>query len=86
MALLFFKGALLEDPDNLLFRVGEHMQPSRQLRFSSLAGMTRLSFTITAYIDQAINLENSGVKVELKKVSELEVPKSCKEGWIRNLV
>ena len=74
IALLFFKGALLKDTDNLLFRVGKHMQAPRQLRFSSLADITRLSFTITAFIGQAIDLENSGAKVELKKVSELEVP------------
>ena len=74
IALLFFKGALLKDPDNLLCRVGEHMQAPRQLRFSSLADITRLGFTVKAFIEQAIDLENSGAKVELKKVSELEVP------------
>ena len=74
IALLFFKGALLKDPDKLLFRIGEHMQAPRQLRFSSHADITRLSFTIKALIKQAIDLEKSGAKVELKKVSELKVP------------
>ena len=37
IALLFFKGALLKDSENLLFRVGEHMQAPRQLRFNSLS-------------------------------------------------
>ncbi len=74
IALLFFKGALLEDPDKLLFRVGEHMQVPRQLRFNSLADITRLSFTIKAFIEQAIDLENSGAKVEFKRVSEVKVP------------
>jgi uncharacterized protein YdeI (YjbR/CyaY-like superfamily) len=74
IALLFFKGALLKDPGNLLFRVGEHMQAPRQLRFVSLAEITRLSFTIKAFIEQAIDLERSGAKVELKRVSELKVP------------
>jgi uncharacterized protein YdeI (YjbR/CyaY-like superfamily) len=74
IALLFLKGALLKDPGKLLFRVGEHMQAPRQLRFSSLADITRLSFTIKAFIEQAIDLEKSGAKVEFKKASELKVP------------
>lgn len=74
IALLFFKGALLKDPDKLLFRVGEHMRAPRQLRFNSLADIKRLSFSIRAFIEQAIDLEKSGAKVELKKASELEVP------------
>src|ERR1700709_1124412 len=53
IALLFFKGALLKDPDKLLFRVGEHMQAPRQLRFSCLAEITSLSLIIKAYIKQA---------------------------------
>jgi uncharacterized protein YdeI (YjbR/CyaY-like superfamily) len=74
IALLFFKGALLKDPGKLLFRVGEHMQAPRQLRFSSLAGITGLNSTIQAFIEQAIDIEKSGAKVELKDVSELKVP------------
>jgi uncharacterized protein YdeI (YjbR/CyaY-like superfamily) len=74
IALLFFKGALLKDPGKLLFRVGEHMQAPRQLRFSSLADITCLSITIKAFIEQAIDLEKSGAKVELKRTSELKVP------------
>ena len=74
IALLFFKGALLQDPGTLLFRVGEHMQAPRQLRFSSLADITRLSVAIKAFIEQAIDLEKSGAKVEPKPASELEVP------------
>ncbi len=74
VALLFFKGALLKDPGGLLFRVGEHMHAPRQLRFSSLADITRLSFAIKALIEQAIDLERSGAKINLKRLSELEVP------------
>ena len=79
IALLFFKGALLKDPDKLLFRVGEHMQAPRQLRFSSLAEITRQSSTIRAFIEQAIELEKSGAKVELKKVSELTLPEELQK-------
>ncbi len=74
VALLFFKGALLQDPGKLLSRVGEHMQAPRQLRFRSLSDITGQSSTIKAFIDQAIEVENSGARVELKQVSELAVP------------
>lgn len=58
IALLVFKGALLKDSEKLLSRVGEHMQAPRQLRFSSLADITRLRSTIKAYIKQAIGVES----------------------------
>lgn len=74
IALLFFKGALLRDPENLLFRVGRNMQTPRQLRFSSITDVTRLSLAIRAFIEQAIDLEKSGTKIEFKRVSELIVP------------
>ncbi|MEK6398077.1 MAG: YdeI/OmpD-associated family protein [Terriglobus sp.] len=73
IALLFFKGALLKDPDKLLFRVGQQQAP-RQLRFTSLAEITRQRSTIKAFIAQAIAIEASGATVETKKVSELTIP------------
>ena len=79
IALLFFKGALLKDPGKLLFRIGEHMQAPRQLRFTSLAEITRLSLTIKAFIEQAIDLEKSGAKVEFKRASELKVPEELQK-------
>jgi uncharacterized protein YdeI (YjbR/CyaY-like superfamily) len=74
VALLFFKGALLRDPHTVLSRVGEHMQAPRQLRFRSLTDITRQSSIIKGFIEEAIELEKSGAKVELKSVSELDVP------------
>lgn len=74
IALLFFKGALLKDADKLLFRVGEHMQAPRQLRFSSVAEIERLRPAIKAFIEQAIELERSGAKVALKGISEVRLP------------
>jgi uncharacterized protein YdeI (YjbR/CyaY-like superfamily) len=74
LALMFFKGALLNDPEHLLFRIGKHMQAPRQLRFRTLAEVTRLTPTIKAYIRQAIELEKSGATVQPKAASELELP------------
>jgi uncharacterized protein YdeI (YjbR/CyaY-like superfamily) len=74
IALMFFKGALLKDPENLLSRIGEHMQAPRQLRFTSISDVIRLKPKIKAYIEEAINLEKSGAKVQLKKASDYKIP------------
>lgn len=74
IALMFFKGALLKDPEKLLYRIGEHMQAPRQLRFTSMADVTGMASTIKAYIDEAVELERSGAKVQLKKAAEYKVP------------
>jgi uncharacterized protein YdeI (YjbR/CyaY-like superfamily) len=74
VALMFFKGALLRDPEKLLCRIGEHMQAPRQLRFSTVAEVIRLKSTIKAYIEEAIDLERSGAKVPVKKATDLAIP------------
>ncbi len=74
IALMFFKGALLKDPEKLLSRIGEHMQAPRQLRFRTVSEITRLKSTIKAYIKEAIELEKSGAKVVLKKATEYKIP------------
>lgn len=74
IALLFFKGALLKDSEKLLSHVGQHMQAPRQLRFSAVSDITRLSSTIKAYIEEAIDVEKSGAKVALKRATELSLP------------
>jgi uncharacterized protein YdeI (YjbR/CyaY-like superfamily) len=71
---MFFKGALLKDPEKLLSRIGEHMQAPRQLRFSTVDEVTRVEPTIKAYIEEAIDLEKSGAKVHHKPASEYKVP------------
>ncbi len=74
IALMFFKGALLKDPGRLLSRIGEHMQAPRQLRFGNVDEVERLRPTIKAYIEEAIALEQSGVKVPLKQAAEYKMP------------
>lgn len=74
IALNFFKGALLSDPEKMLHRVGQQMEAPRQLRFKCLADIAGLRSTIKAYIEEAIEVEKSGAKVEPKKASALEWP------------
>jgi uncharacterized protein YdeI (YjbR/CyaY-like superfamily) len=73
-ALSFFKGALLKDPKRILERIGEHTQAGRWIKFTSLKAITALQPTLSAYLNEAIALEESGKKVALKKSSEYAIP------------
>jgi uncharacterized protein YdeI (YjbR/CyaY-like superfamily) len=73
-ALSFFKGALLRDPKGILDRVGEHTQAARWIKFTSVKGITALQSTLTGYLYEAIELEESGRKVEMKKPADYPVP------------
>jgi uncharacterized protein YdeI (YjbR/CyaY-like superfamily) len=73
-ALLFFKGTLLKDKKKILIQQTENVQAARQIRFTSLQEITKMEKTIKAYIYEAVELEESGVKVPMKKVSEFAIP------------
>ena len=72
-AFLFFKGALMKDVKGLLVQQTENVQAARQLRFSSMQDLIELESVIKAYILEAIDIEKSGLKVEMKKPTEFKV-------------
>jgi uncharacterized protein YdeI (YjbR/CyaY-like superfamily) len=73
-AFSFFKGALLKDPSRILQKIGEHTQAGRWIKFTSVKEITPLQSTLRDYLYEAIALEESGRKVELKKASEYVLP------------
>lgn len=73
-ALSFFKGALFKDPKRILQRAGEHTQAGRWIKFTSVQEVASLRSTLTDYIYEAIEIEESGKKVKLKKPSEYAIP------------
>ncbi len=73
-ALLFHKGALLKDSENLLVQQTENVQAARQLRFTSTEEIEKLETIIKTYIFEAIEVEKAGLEVKLKKTSEFEIP------------
>jgi uncharacterized protein YdeI (YjbR/CyaY-like superfamily) len=73
-AFSFFKGALLKDPKHILEKIGEHTQAGRWIKFTSVKEITAVRATLTNYLYEAIALEESGKKVDLKKPSEYPVP------------
>ncbi|MBT1695385.1 YdeI/OmpD-associated family protein [Fulvivirgaceae bacterium PWU4] len=73
-ALLFFKGALMKDPKKILIQQTENVQVARQIRFTSLAEIVKMKSTLKKYVYEAIAVEESGVKVTLKKTSDFKMP------------
>ncbi|MES2589305.1 MAG: YdeI/OmpD-associated family protein [Bacteroidota bacterium] len=70
----FFKGALLQDEEQILFQQTENMQSARLLRFTSVKEINELEATIKHYIFEAIEVEKAGLKVEFKKASDYTIP------------
>lgn len=73
-AVLFFKGALLKDQENILIQQTKNVQSGRQMRFISLVEVKELKPVLKAYINDAIIAEKSGLKVEFKKTAEYDMP------------
>ena len=77
-AFLFFKGALLKDTKGILIQQTENVQVARQARFTNLREIVKLEPTLKAYIREAIQIQKSGVKPNLKKTSEFKMPEEFK--------
>jgi len=73
-ALLFFKGALLNDPEKILIQQTENVQSARQIRFTDLKEIVKMAPLIKAYIYKAVEVEESGLKVPLKKTKDFAIP------------
>ncbi|MEC5387508.1 DUF1801 domain-containing protein [Uliginosibacterium sp. H3] len=72
-ALLFFKGALMPDPNGILIQQTKNVQGGRQIRFTTLKEITSQKAVLKQYIQAAIDVEKSGAKVEYKETTEFEV-------------
>ena len=73
-ALLFFKGALLNDAKGILITQTENVQAARQIRFTSVREIVKMKPILKAYIHEAIEVEKAGLKVNFKKTTEFKIP------------
>ena len=73
-ALLFMKGALLKDPKGILVQQTKNVQSARQIRFTSLTDFNKQKTAVTAYLKDAIAVEKSGAKVQMRSVADFEMP------------
>ena len=73
-ALLFVKGALLNDAKGILITQTENVQAARQIRFTNVREIVKMKPVLKAYIHEAIEVEKAGLKVPLKKTKEFDIP------------
>ena len=73
-ALLFFKGALLQDEKGILIRQTANVQSGSQIRFTDVKEIVKMKATLKAYIFEAVEVEKAGLKVEHKKTEDFPVP------------
>ena len=73
-ALLFFKGALLKDPNGILVQQTANVQAARQIRFTNVRDIVEMEPILKAYIKEAIEVEKAGLEVSYRKTSEFEMP------------
>ncbi len=73
-AVLFFKGALLNDANGILIQQTKNVQSGRQIRFISVKEIVKMEKVLKAYIFEAIEVEKAGLKVELKKHEDFNIP------------
>jgi uncharacterized protein YdeI (YjbR/CyaY-like superfamily) len=72
-ALSFFKGALLADTEKILIQQTQNVHAARQLRFTSVSEINKCEQIITSYLFEAIEIEKSGLKIEVEHDNELHI-------------
>lgn len=73
LALMFFKGVLLQDPEGVLRRPGQNSRIGRRFEFTSVQQVLDSAATIERYVAEAIEIEEAGLTVE-KPDRELVLP------------
>jgi len=73
-AILFVKGALLNDPEGILIQQTKNVQAGRQIRFTHVGEIVEMESILKAYIQEAVQVEAAGLKVSYKKNTDLIYP------------
>ncbi|MDB5032956.1 MAG: hypothetical protein JWQ98_197 [Chlorobi bacterium] len=73
-AILFVKGALLNDANGILIQQTKNTQAARQIRFTDVREIVEMEDVLKACIYEAIEVEKAGLKVEFKKDTEFIIP------------
>ena len=70
----FFKGSLLNDPQNILQVSGENTQDSRIIKIKHLSELTSIEDWIRVFIQDAIAIEEQGLKPPKMEKKDLVLP------------
>ncbi|MEP3074368.1 YdeI/OmpD-associated family protein [Maricaulis sp.] len=77
LALMFFKGALVDDPDGLLREQGPNSRSAKRLEFTGADAIRSAEPQLRALVASAINVEASGAKLPPR--TDLELPEELTE-------
>lgn len=83
-ALLFMKGALLKDAKGILIQQTENVQSGRQIRFTKVQEIMELEPVLKAYVQEAVEVEKAGLKLEYKKTAEFKMPEEFRTKLDKN--
>jgi uncharacterized protein YdeI (YjbR/CyaY-like superfamily) len=81
LALMFFKGALLKDPEGVLRAQGANSQAAKRMEFTSPAQVDEMAATVRAYVAEAVAVEQAGLKVAFTAKAELVYPDELVEAF-----
>ncbi|WP_420452360.1 YdeI/OmpD-associated family protein [Ilumatobacter sp.] len=71
LALMFFRGALLDDPDDVLHDQGPNTHGPKRMEFTSVNDVESLSETIESYVREAIDHARAGTELPPRPQEEL---------------
>lgn len=83
-ALMFFKGMLLKDPNDILEKPGENSRVARRFTFTGLDEILEMESTIKSCILEAVEIEKKGLEIPEREEKELEYPEELKEKFDEN--
>ena len=84
LSLMFFKGALLQDADGALADFGEHVRAARRMEFTNLQDINEKEESLRSLVDEAIEVERSGLSVDFEGDRELPVPEELQRQLDKN--
>ncbi len=77
LALMFFKGALLPDPEGVLHEQGPNSRSARRMQLTSVEEVEAAAASVAALVEAAIDVEDAGLEVpptpDLALADELQV-------------
>ena len=71
LALMFFQGVLLEDPDEVLHAQGPNTHGPKRMKFTTVGDVESLAEVIRTYVDEAIHHAEAGTELPPRPEEEL---------------
>ena len=71
LALMFFQGVLLDDPEGVLHAQGPNTHGPKRMKFTSVGDVEALAQIVTTYVDEAIHHARAGTELPPRPDAEL---------------